>query len=53
MSIMICDRCDRHVDTDYCVEGEFTDDLSYICALCIEALGLRDDDGNFKDEGHG
>lgn len=36
MSVMRCDRCDRYVDTDYCVEGEFTDDLGYICAICIE-----------------
>ena len=43
---MRCDRCDRYVDTDYCVEGEFTD-KEYICAICIDTHGLRDDDGNF------
>ena len=52
MSIMVCDRCDRYIDTDYDVEGEFTD-TEFICALCIENLGLRDEDGNFKDEDHG
>ena len=50
MSMMRCDRCDRYVDTDYCVEGEFTD-KEYICAICIEQHGLRDDDGNFIKEG--
>ena len=52
MSVMRCDRCDRYIDTDYDVEGEFTD-TEFICALCIENLGLRDEDGNFKEEGHG
>ena len=50
MSVMRCDRCDRYVDTDYCVEGEFTADLGYICAICIDIHDLRDEDGNFIDK---
>ena len=49
MSIMRCDRCDRYIDTDYDVEGEFTDS-EFICSLCIDNEGLRDDDGKFKDQ---
>jgi len=41
MSIMRCDRCDRYIDTDYDVEGEFRD-TGFICALCIENEGTDD-----------
>ena len=51
MSIMRCDHCDRHVDTDYDVEGEFTDH-GFICFLCLDAEGLLDDEGNFNPTVH-
>ena len=49
MSVMRCDRCDSYIDTDYDVEGEFTES-EFICGNCIDRLGLRDDEGNFIEE---
>jgi hypothetical protein len=37
MSIMRCDKCDRHIDTDFNVEGEFgIDGYDYICGGCLD-----------------
>lgn len=40
MSIMMCDNCDRHVDTDYNVEGIYTGDNRYVCSKCADEYQL-------------
>jgi len=49
VSIINCDICDRHVDTDFNAEGIWpsvdNDDMSkpdYICEGCVENLSLHD-----------
>lgn len=49
MSIINCDECDRHVDTDYNSGGIWpsvdSNDMSkpdYICESCVEDLSLHD-----------
>ena len=46
MSIMVCDHCERYVDTDYDVEGEFTA-TEFICFLCLERENLLDTNGDY------
>jgi hypothetical protein len=49
VSIINCDICDRHVDTDFNAEGIWPsvdhDDMTrpdYICEGCVENLSLHD-----------
>ena len=37
MSVAVCHKCDRYVDTDYDVEGDFDDKtFEYTCSTCLE-----------------
>jgi DNA-directed RNA polymerase subunit RPC12/RpoP len=35
MSVERCSQCGRTVDTDYDVEGEYTQDWKYVCRYCV------------------
>lgn len=37
MSMMICRRCDRHVDTDYDLDGVWGH-TTYQCTACTEEI---------------
>ncbi len=44
MSMAYCERCDRHVDTDFDVEGECDfQGYQYVCEGCREAIECEDD----------
>jgi DNA-directed RNA polymerase subunit RPC12/RpoP len=36
MSVERCSQCGRTVDTDYDVEGEYTQDWKYVCRYCAD-----------------
>ena len=38
MSMMICRECDRLLDTDFDLEGTWTDQHEWICTACTERL---------------
>lgn len=46
MSMMICLDCGRNVDTDFDLDGEWTDE-GYICTRCTEE---REEHTEGKDE---
>lgn len=49
MSIMFCKQCERHVDTDFDVEGTVTENDEYICGSCTESNGLMKDNPRSED----
>ena len=36
MSVEMCVECDKPVDTDYNVEGQYSPDYEYYCEDCCE-----------------
>ena len=48
MSVICCNSCERYVDTDYDVEGEWdVPSIGFVCGICVERYlpdGCSEDD---------
>ena len=42
MSVVMCMKCDRYIDTDYISDGGWLDN-DYVCQICVDRYGIEMD----------